>query len=80
LPDTPLNDWFLEIVHDGTGKTLKTEDNENWLPVTRPIIEAFFHARFFLEMAVKYGKELDSPPRMLPSGWAAFLYLFNLRY
>ena len=43
------------------------------------MIEAFFHARFFLEMAVKYGKELEFPPQMLPSGWAAFLYLFNLR-
>ena len=30
------------------------------------MIEAFFHARFFLEMAVKYGKELEFPPQMLP--------------
>jgi len=30
-------------------------------------------------MAVRYGKELRRPPRSLPSGWAAFLYLFNLR-
>jgi hypothetical protein len=29
--------------------------------VTRPIIEAFTHARYFLEMAVKYGAELDAP-------------------
>jgi hypothetical protein len=79
LPDLPMNDWFIGIVKDGTGKTFKSGANENWLPVTRPIIEAFFHARFFLEMAVKYGRELDAPPRMLPSGWAALLYLFNLR-
>ena len=26
--------------------------NENWLHHTRPITEAFFHARFMLEMAV----------------------------
>jgi hypothetical protein len=30
-------------------------------------------------MAVRYGKELTEPPLMLPSGWAAFLYLYNLR-
>jgi hypothetical protein len=50
-----------------------------WLETTRPIVEAFFHARYFLEMAVRYGKKLKMPPAMLPSGWAAFLYLYNLR-
>ena len=79
LPETPMARWFLEIVREGTGKEFKLEDNANWLPVTRPILEAFFHARFFLEMAVKYGKELEYPPQMLPSGWAALLYLFRLR-
>jgi len=28
---------------------------------------------------VKYGKELDYPPVTMPSGWAAVLYLYNLR-
>jgi hypothetical protein len=32
-----------------------------------------------LEMAVKYGKELERPPNFLPSGWAALLYLYDLR-
>ncbi len=78
-PSIRLNEWFMRIVEEGTGKTFKPEDNRNWLAVTRPILEAFFHARFFLEMAVKYAKELQAPPRMLPSGWAALLYLYNLR-
>jgi hypothetical protein len=78
-PDRPLNEWFTQIVRDGTGKTFASEDNMNWLAVTRPILEAYFHARFFLEMAVKFGKELECPPQLLPSGWAAFLYLYNLR-
>ena len=79
LPDAPMNGRFLKIVEEGTGKEFKFDDNANWSTVTRPMIEAFFHARFFLEMAVKYGKELEFPPQMLPSGWAVFLYLFNLR-
>jgi len=79
LPGVTLNKWFRQIIKGGTGKTFKSEDNQNWLAATRPILEAFFHAHYFLEMAVKYGKELDSPPRLLPSGWAAFLYLYNLR-
>jgi hypothetical protein len=78
-PQLPLNKWFALIVEEGTGKVFKPEDNQNWLAVTRPILEAFFHARFFLEMAVKYGHELQTPPNTLPSGWAALLYLYNLR-
>lgn len=78
-PSLPLNEWFMRIVQEGTGKTFEPKDNQNWLQVTRPILEAFFHARFFLEMTVRYGKELKSPPRMMPSGWAALLYLYNLR-
>ena len=79
LPEVTLNEWLLQIINEGTGKTFASEDNQNWLAVARPIIEAFFHARYFLEMAVKYGHELDFPPRLLPSGWASFLYLYNLR-
>ena len=78
-PGTSLNDWFRQIVKEGTEKTFSPEHNRQWLQITRPILEAFFHAKFFLEMAVKYGKELDNPPTMLPSGWAALLYLYNLR-
>jgi hypothetical protein len=77
--NTELNKWFMGIVREGTGKTFSVEDNQNWLAVTRPILEAFFHARYFLEMAVKYGRELQQPPLCLPSGWAGFLYLYNLR-
>jgi hypothetical protein len=78
-PGRPLNAWFLEIVAQGTGKTFELQDNRRWLPVTRPIVEAFFHARFLLEMTCKYGRELEAPPALMPSGWAAVLYLYNLR-
>lgn len=78
-PDVSLNAWFNEIIAEGTGKTFGPGDNENWTIVTRPILEAFFHARYFLEVAVKYGKELEYPPCCMPSGWAALLYLYNLR-
>jgi hypothetical protein len=78
-PDRPLNAWFMEIVRSGTGKTFQTDHNRRWTEETRPILEAFFHARYFLEMAVRYGEELEHPPRMLPSGWAALLYLYDLR-
>ncbi len=54
LPEQPLNEWFVEIIKEGTGREFNQEDNSRWLEATRPILEAFFHARFYLEMAVKY--------------------------
>jgi len=78
-PNLPLNAWFMEIIESGTGKEFKMEDNNTWVQSTRPIVEAFFHARFFLEMICRYGMELKQPPQSLPSGWATVLYLYNLR-
>ena len=77
-PDRPLNRWFRDIIDQGTGKVFTPADNADWTAVTRPIVEAFFHARFFLEMAVRYAA-LAEPPAPLPSGYAALLYLYDLR-
>ena len=77
-PDRPLNPWFRQIVEQGTGKSFKHGDNADWTHVTRPIVEAFLHARFFLEMAVRYAT-LHEPPTPLPSGYAALLCLYGLR-
>ncbi|OFW10231.1 MAG: hypothetical protein A3H96_18250 [Acidobacteria bacterium RIFCSPLOWO2_02_FULL_67_36] len=52
-PDRQLNLWFREIVSEGTGRLFSIADNGAWTGATRPILEAFFHARFFLEMAVR---------------------------
>jgi hypothetical protein len=78
-PDLPPNECFEKIVSEGTGIKFERSHNDRWLEVTRPMVEAFFHARYFLEMAVKYGQELESPPACMPSGWAAVLYLYGLR-
>lgn len=69
-----------EILSEGTGKKFSSDHNDEWNKHTRPIVEAFFHAKFFLEMAVKYGKELEEAPNCLPSGWAALLYFYKMRY
>ena len=79
LPDCPLNVTFMEIVSAGTGKIFQQSDNQNWDQAVRPMLEAFFHARYFLEMAVRYGDQFNEPPQMLPSGWASLHYLYNLR-
>jgi len=79
LPDATMNRSFLSIIDEGTGRTFTTEMNARWDATTRPLLEAFFHSRFMLEMTIKYGRELNAPPEPLPSGWAAVLYLYGLR-
>lgn len=74
-----LNPQFLDIITEGTGKTFDTSHNLEWSKHTRPILEAFFHAREMLNFCSKYGKSLSEAPNCLPSGWAAVLYLYNLR-
>jgi hypothetical protein len=78
LPERELNDSFTAIVRDGTGKEFDLSHNAEWEKHTRPILEAFAHARFMVEMCVRYA-HLETPPRPLPSGYAALLYLYNLR-
>lgn len=79
LPDHSLCTPFRQIIDAGTGKRFRREHNEAWAETTRPMIEAFLHAHYFLEMVVKYGRSLESPPPVLPSGWAAVLTLYGLR-
>ena len=79
MPERGLNRWFEQIVADGTGHEFDPAHNQRWMEVTRPILEAFFHARYFLQMVCKYGAELAERARTLPSGWAAVLYLYDMR-
>lgn len=77
--DCSLNPWFEQIVAEGTGVEFDPSHNQNWPAHTRPQVEAFLHAKYFVEMMVRYGRELDAAPNVLPSGWAAVLSLFGLR-
>jgi hypothetical protein len=78
VPDRTLNPWFLQIVEEGTGRQFTPADNADWPLVTRPIVEAFFHARLFLQMAVRYAYVAEHP-RVLPGGHPALVYLCGLR-
>ena len=73
--DNPL---FNDILQQGTRRVFSLEDNEHWQERVGPIVTAFFHARYFLEMAVRYS-EMPELPTLLPSGWAALLCLYGLR-
>jgi predicted nucleotidyltransferase len=75
----PLCEDFEEIVAAGTGKNWKQSHNAEWIKHTRPIVEAYFHARYFLVVAIEYGAKYEHPPSLMSSGWAALLILYGLR-
>ena len=75
----PFCPLFGEVLQQGTGREFSLEDNQHWLERAAPIVQAFFHARYFVEMAVKYAAELAEPPQPMPSGWAALLCLYGIR-
>ncbi len=78
LPERGLNLAFAGVVRGGTGKEFEMRHNRNWDRHTRPMLEAFAHAKFMIEMAVRYA-DLPRPPQPMPSGYAALLYLYDLR-
>ena len=77
-PDRSLSLRFRAILEAGIKREFRPDTNANWDAMTRPIVEAFLHARFFLEMTVRYSK-LDRPPDPMPRGYAALLCLYGLR-
>ena len=48
-----LNPWFEEIIAAGTRVEFDVSHNDDWPRHTRPQVEAFLHARYFVEMMVR---------------------------
>ena len=80
LPERDLHPWFVQIVADGARNAAEPlASGAAWVAQMRPVVEAGFHAHFFLKLACRYGRDLKSPPAAFPAGWGAVLYLFELR-
>ncbi len=78
--ELPLESWFEEIVSEGINKKFVIEHNENWIEATRPILEAFWHTKYFLEQMKKYGNDNEfNYGSTLTSGWVAILTLYGIR-
>jgi hypothetical protein len=77
--DDPPNFEYARIIGAGTAHQFGETTNENWDAETKPILEAFWHTKYFIGMMVKYGKELETVESPLEPGMAAVLYLFELR-
>jgi hypothetical protein len=75
-----LNEWYCRIADEATGKSFDWEKtNQKWIHEMRPILEAFWHSKYFLKQTLDSGTKLQKSPQILPSGWAAVLFLYNLR-
>ena len=80
LPERTLNEWFLHIASEGTGHEFERAHNKAWLEIPRRIVEAYFHARYFLRCAVTVAEaEYNELPMPMPSGLAALLELYRIR-
>ena len=80
LPERGLHPWFVQIVAEGARAAAELPATETaWVTQMRPVVEAGFHAHFFLKLACRYGRKLRTPPAAFPAGWGAILYLFQLR-
>ncbi|BAU29727.1 hypothetical protein DFP93_106104 [Aneurinibacillus soli] len=74
-----LNANFMRIMESGTGKKFTHDMNCRWEEETRPIVEAFFHALYMLEMIVDYGLRKEDVSLGIEPGWGSVLYLYGLR-
>jgi hypothetical protein len=74
---TEFNTLFTQIRKEAEVEAEVNSDE--WLKSGRAKVELLLHSKFMLDMAVKYGKELDKAPECLPSGWAALLYFYRIR-
>ncbi len=75
----PLNSWFLSIYETAVGKKFNDSTNLKWKSETQPILDAYWHTRYFLEQMLIAVDELETAPEVLPRDWGAVLYLYNLR-
>src|SRR5688572_2553392 len=80
-PDSAkLNDWYALITTEALSKEFDPDKtNSIWLAETLPVLQGYWHSKYFLEQMLVAAEELDEAPEILPSGWAAVLYLYNLR-
>jgi hypothetical protein len=77
--DDPPNFEYARIVEAGTAHQFSETTNGNWEAGITPILDAFWHTKYFINMMVKYANELEAVESPLQPGMAAVLYLFELR-
>ena len=79
MPGFKLSAPYENIVRDAVRQKWNPDRNLEWELHARPIVTAFLFSKYFLDMICLHGRELNEIPEILPSGFAAVLYLYHLR-
>lgn len=75
-----MSKCYRRIIEEGAAVgDFQTANNRAFQFIMGPSLTAFWHAKYFLTMAVKYGTKYDEAPHSLHSGWAALLHLYKMR-
>lgn len=78
LLNIPLNQIYLDIISEGTGKEFTEDTNKSWTKEVQPIVNAFLHSLHILKLIVKYGLDSTDKKRMDGNGWSTILVIYNL--
>ena len=79
-PVLKLNKVFLGIVDCARKEgEFKLEYNNDFPSHARPIVEAYCHCKYFVDMLESIATKDESPDGMISSAFAAVLELYNLR-
>ena len=75
-----LNPGFLEVCRGACARRFEWEANPgDWGAETRPILEGFWHCRYFVRMLARFGCEPEAASGPMSPGRAAVLCLYGLR-
>ena len=80
-PEKKFCVFFETILNDAEAVgAWKEEHNKEWLKYTRPIVEAFLHAKYMLEMAYLCDKLYRRAPKgFIDQKWGSLLELYGIR-
>ena len=74
-----LNVWYQGIIDLGLAKDFTDSTNDNWLSETQPLVEAFWHTKFFVTQMKSSAVSLEPLQKFCLTFGAAVLYLYGLR-
>lgn len=75
-----FDEWFLKIIKEAQDQgSFKINYNEDFSAHARPVLEAYLHCKYFLDMLRECIKIKQEPKSCITSGWASILELYNLR-
>ncbi len=61
-----LNPWFCQLVESALSKKFDDETNAKWLEETLPILQAFWHCKYFLEQNTRCRGRVNRSSRDTP--------------